>query len=222
VRKITKGNEPASFAEWCRDKPPEQNMNDRFKQLHRDERWDIIHDLSRSCAAEQYFLCCYCCGDISDGSFRMNEHVKARKTYPELSLDYGNIAASCKNRNQCDKAHGYKELPLTPFMDECETELKFYISGRVKGLTPRAEETIRVLNLGDNEINNKTLVAKRKQLSLELLYEQGLYPDDPIDDEALLNDVISDLLSPVDGKLKPFAPVVANILRGWIEGNPIC
>ena len=38
----------------------------------------------------------------------------------------------------------YNHLLLTPFMNECETEFKFKISGRVEGLTYRAIETIKV------------------------------------------------------------------------------
>lgn len=216
MRKITKGNEPASLSAWKRRRA---NNNKTYNDLGHSERQDI----RAQCTEEQFYLCAYCCARISgENHDTMNEHIQARDIFPNLSLDYANIVASCTTSNQCDDSHQNQGLPLTPLMGECETELKFYLSGRVKGLTPRAEETIRVLNLGDTAASNKTLVAKRKQLSLELLYEQGLYPDDPIDDEALLNDVISDLLSPVDGKLKPFAPVVANILRGWIEGNPIC
>jgi len=29
--------------------------------------------------------------------------------------------------------------------------------------------------------------------------------------------VIEDINQPIDGKLKPFAPVVANILRSWLS-----
>lgn len=218
MRKITKGDEPVSFTEWRQDKPPEQDMNDRFKQIHTEERWDILRDLRRSCAAEQYSLCCYCCGSISDDSFRMNEHVKARNAYPEQSLDYGNIAASCKNRNQCDKAHGDQELPLTPFMDECEIELEFYISGRVKGRTPRAEETIRVLNLGDNEANNERLITQRKAAIEALLGKDGYTADNwQLEDDDILEMMLDDLDTPENGKLEPYAPVLQRILEGWLN-----
>ncbi|MNE83150.1 hypothetical protein D3C80_1799410 [compost metagenome] len=106
---------------------------------------------------------------------------------------------------------------LTPIMIECESELKFRLSGRVEGVTHRAQETIRVLNLGDHERNNKSLVEKRKQLAHWLMLENGVDPDSPLEDDELLQCVIDDLNTPTDGKLPPFAPVVANILRGWLN-----
>ena len=80
-----------------------------------------------------------------------NEHVEARSIAPNRELDFSNIVASCNSKGQCDDAHGAQMFSLAPFMDECEAELKFKISGRVEGVTARAKETIRVLNLGDHE-----------------------------------------------------------------------
>ncbi len=76
-------------------------------------------------------------------------------TYRWLLESLGNsgyaIVASCNTPNQCGDAHKSQHLPLTPLMTECETELRFKISGRVEGLSDRAADTIRVLNLGDHE-----------------------------------------------------------------------
>jgi len=101
-------------------------------------------------------------------------------------------------------------------MEECETELRFKISGRVEGLNDRAVTTIQVLNLGDNEKNNRALIEKRKQLSNVLFLKNGIDPNDGLEDEELLEMVIDDLVKPQDGQLEPFAPVVINILRNWL------
>lgn len=106
---------------------------------------------------------------------------------------------------------------LTPLMNECETELKFKISGRVEGLTPRAIESIKVLNLGDTEQNNRSLIEKRKQLSHSVLLTNGINPDDGIDDDELIEMLVADIECPKDGKLEAYAPVVVNILRGWLS-----
>ena len=132
------------------------------------------------------------------------------------TLDFNNIVASCRTSKQCDAAHDSQVLPLTPLMDECETELKFKISGRVEGLTQRAIDTIQVLNLGDNEQNNKALIEKRKYLSESLLWSNGIDPNEGLEDDELLQSIINDLLTPQNGKLESFAPVVANILKNWI------
>ncbi|XBS68116.1 hypothetical protein ABK905_14770 [Acerihabitans sp. KWT182] len=175
-------------------------------------------ELSGNCAKEQFFICAYCCNRITGRrSDSVNEHVEARALVPARSLDYTNIVASCKTRGQCDCAHQSKDLPLTPFMDECETELKFKISGRVSGITERAKEAIQVLNLGENERSNKALIEKRKQLSDNLLWTHGLDPNEGLEDDALLQDLIDELLTPKEGKLEPFAPVVVSILKGWIS-----
>ncbi len=131
------------------------------------------------------------------------------------SLKYTNIVASCKTKGQCDASHKSQNLPLTPLMDECETEFKFKISGRVEGTTSRAQKAIGVLNLGDNERNNKALIEKRKQLSDNLLWTNGINPEEGLEDDDLLQDLVENLLIPKEGKLDPFAPVVANILKSW-------
>ena len=208
MRKINKRNqEPQSLTRFKRTRP-----NADYNDLGYQEREDI----RLSCLQEQFYLCAYCCAAIKDINDSMNEHVEARRLAPNRSLDYTNIVASCKTLNQCDKAHDSQPLPLTPFMDECETQLKFKISGRVEGLTPDAKDSIRVLNLGDTEQNNRSLIEKRKQLSHALLLTNGIDPKDGLDDDELLESVIADLLEPDNGRLEPFAPVVVNILRGWL------
>lgn len=217
MRKITKGEPPESFIDWVKRKPKDKNENQWFQALQKQEKWKVVSDLSRHNSAEQFYLCAYCCDRITgERADTVNEHVEARAVVPRRSLDHTNIVASCKTKNQCDSAHKSQVFTLTPLMDECETELKFKISGRVEGSTDRARETIQVLNLGDNEANNKSLIEKRKQLSHNLMWSNGIDPAEGLEDEELLLDVIDDLMTPKDGKLEAFAPVVANILRNWI------
>jgi hypothetical protein len=125
--------------------------------------------------------------------------------------------ASCNTPNQCGDAHESQILPLTPLMAECEIELRFKISGRVEGLTDRSTTMIQVLNLGDQEKNNRALIEKRKQLSNALLWANGINPDEGLEDEELLKMLIDELLQPQTGQLEPFAPVVINILQGWLQ-----
>ncbi|WP_293129471.1 hypothetical protein [Microcoleus sp. bin38.metabat.b11b12b14.051] len=103
-------------------------------------------------------------------------------------------------------------------MAECETELRFKISGRVEGLSDRATTTIQVLNLGDNEKNNRALIEKRKQLSNALLWKYYGDPNQGLEDDTeLLELLIKDLEQPQNGQLESFAPVVINILRSWLQ-----
>ncbi|MDV6344014.1 hypothetical protein [Nitrosomonas sp. Is37] len=208
MRKINKGREPASLIAWKRTNP----VGD-YNQLTEIERQDIRD----ACLQEQFYLCAYCCQKITgENDDCMNEHVEARHLAPNRSLDFGNIVASCTTPNQCDAAHGSQPLSLTPLMAECETELRFKISGRIEGLTDQAKETIRVLNLGDTEVNNKALIEKRKNLSESLLWKNGVDPSEGLDDDELIKAVIDDISQPQNGKLESFAPVVVNILRNWL------
>ncbi|MFJ4157330.1 TIGR02646 family protein [Pseudomonas sp. NPDC089752] len=208
MKKIAKGAEPDILTRWKAGHPGK-----RYEDLGRGER----HAIRQACTWEQHYLCAYCCQFISGNSTdTMNEHLQSRHSHNNLSLDFNNIVASCTSKGQCDDAHGHQPLSLTPIMAECEDELRFRISGRVEGTSPRAQETIRILNLGDHERNNRSLIEKRKQLSHALMVCNGLDPESPLEDDDLLTMLIDDLNLPIDGKLQPFAPVVANILRGWL------
>ena len=215
MRKVKKQAEPDSLAQFKRRHP-----NARNDALERLERHDVRQDIRQACLTEQFYLCAYCCQRITDDSNDcMNEHIEAQKSAPNRTLDYANTVSSCTTKNQCDQAHGAQYLPLTPLMDECETELKFKISGRVEGLTPEAQETIKVLNLGDSEQNNRGLIERRKQLANSLLFQNGIDPNEGLEDEELIAMVIADLEQPEAGKLEPFAPVAVNILQGWLSSN---
>lgn len=203
MRKISKqvGFEPASLSQFKR-----RNKQGNYSDLTVETRQDI----RLACTIEQFYLCAYCCKQISGSSDdTMNEHVLARKTAPHKSLNYTNIVASCTTANQCDNAHGSQTLPLTPFDVECETDLDFKLSGRVVGLTDDAQKTIGILNL-----NNKSLNEQRKIFIDTILFTYG---EDAIEDDYLINIMIDELAQLEEGKLEAFAPVVINVLRGWVR-----
>ncbi len=208
MRTISKGSEPSSLTAW-----KQQNPNGRYNQLTED----IRRTVRQHALEEQLYLCAYCCQRIEHIDACHNEHVEAQNLNPGRTLDFANIVASCNTSNQCGHAHKSQCLPLTPLMTECETELKFKISGRVEGLSDRATATIQVLNLGDHEKNNRALIEKRKQLSNVLLWTNDINPDEGLEDDELLEMLIDDLGKPQQGQLEPFAPVVINILRSWLQ-----
>jgi uncharacterized protein (TIGR02646 family) len=208
MRTISKESEPSSLTSWKRANP-----HGRYNQLTEDVRRTI----RRHTLEEQFYLCAYCCQRIQDIDDCHNEHVEAQNLNPDRTLDFTNIVASCNTSNQCGHAHKSRCLPLTPLMAECETELRFKISGRVEGLSDRATATIQVLNLGDHEKNNRALIEKRKQLSNALLLKNGVNPDEGLEDDELLKMLIDELVQPPQAQLEPFAPVVINILRSWLQ-----
>lgn len=207
--KINKGLEPSELTRWKLDNP-----SGRYDDLTHIERQAIRH----ACAKEQFYLCAYCCQEISGENYdTMNEHVEAKSLASHRSLDFNNIVASCTTKKQCDDSHDSQPLFLTPLMDECEHELRYRISGRVEGTVERARETIRVLNLGDNESNNKGLIEKRKQAFLAILMLNGLDASEGLCDEDILAVLIDDLNQVQNGKLIPFAPVISKMLQEWMK-----
>lgn len=175
--------------------------------------FNVRQDIRQQSLEEQFYLCGYCCQRIDNHMQCVNEHVEAQGINPNKTLDFDNIIASCIRPKQCDKAHKSKPLPLTPLMDECETEIIYKLSGRVKGTTERAREAIKVLNLGDHERNNKSLVEKRKQLLLTMLYTNEIDTIDILDDPELGEMLIDSISEPLDGRLDSFSPVVVNFLK---------
>lgn len=220
MRKINKKQSPELFNSWVNKKPHDLAPNQWYKKLHEEPQ--TASALRISLSEEQYYLCAYCCCQISGhNSDTMNEHVEARARAPQKALDYTNIVASCKNRNQCDSAHGSKDLPLTPLMPECETEFTFHINGRIRGLTERARTTIQSLNLGNTEKNNRALIAKRKQIIDSILYTKvGPNYKDIISEDEIIVDILIEELSHINsGRLIPFSPAIINAVKEYIKNN---
>ncbi|WP_429212637.1 hypothetical protein, partial [Aeromonas veronii] len=91
MRKIYKGQEPASLAAFKR-----QNPHARYHDLSNDEEGQAIRQQIReACTTEQFHLCAYCCQAISGTSEdTMNEHVEARDLAPKRTMDFSNLVAS--------------------------------------------------------------------------------------------------------------------------------
>ena len=111
---------------------------------------------------------------------------------------------------------GAQPLPLTPLQDACESELVYQLSGHVKGTTPQATKTIQILNL-----NHKSLIEKRKQLTHYLLWNNAMDPMDiQLSSTELLTQLVKDLTLPQQGKLEAFSPAVVNILKQYLACLP--
>ncbi len=208
MRKIDKGIEPQSLTRWKRS-----NNALRYRDLPSEESRSI----RSSCISEQYGLCAYCCQSITIDDAH-NEHVEAQDRAPNRTLDFSNIVASCQRTHQCGHGRGTQPLPLTPLMAECETELKFYLSGLVTGNTERAQVSIETLNLGHTEESNRGLVGARKQLVDALIYSQCLPPEDlQFEDEEFLSLLLEDLKLPDATRcLQPFSPVLVNVIHHFL------
>lgn len=207
---------------------------EKFRWKNPSARYqDVEHDIRvairESCAKEQFYLCAYCCQELSGGrQDTNNEHIVPQSNAPNLSLDFMNIVASCNGGSvrHCNNARGNKILELTPLMDECETEIEYLLSGEVRGTTERAYEAVDVLNLGVSYEANPKLVMLRKQVVDAVLYDVGLKNNDDtelgsddvsgLEDEDILTILTEELATykfPDNGKLPSFAPVIINVLK---------
>ncbi|MFJ2713946.1 retron system putative HNH endonuclease [Pseudomonas sp. NPDC087346] len=205
MRKIDKGTEPAVMAQWKR-----ANSTSTYQDLPPEERQTV----RTACITEQFGLCAYCCQSITVDTAH-NEHVEAQNRNRARTLDFSNIVASCQSHQHCGHARGTQLLGLTPFMAECESELRFYLSGRVIGTTDRAADSVRTLKLGDTEESNRGLIGKRKKMVDDLIFTGGLQPGE-LEDEELLGILLVDMLRPDNGLLQPFSPVLVNVLRQFL------
>lgn len=205
MRKIHKGQEPFTLEKWKRGNPGK-----RYKDLPHEHRRAI----RESCLEEQYGLCAYCCHGITIDCAH-NEHVDAQNSAPNRTLDFSNIVASCNHPKQCGSAHDSQPLPLSALMSECETELKFYVSGVVEGLTERARTTISILNLGDTRQKNLALFNARRTLIESLLFTHGIGTSElRLESEEVLLILLEELQQPdQNNRMQPFAPVLVNVLR---------
>lgn len=208
MREISKGDEPALLTAWKRANP-----HARYPAVPSEHRRAI----RTACITEQFGLCAYCCQSI-DVDTAHNEHIAAQDTAPNRTLDYLNIVASCQTPSQCGHRRGTQFLPLTPLMAECETELKFYLSGRVEGLTERAKTSISTLNLGDTLESNRGLIGKRKALVEAIIFSELLEPEGlAAEDDDLLVMLMDNLQTPDDHQcLQAFSPVLVNVLRHFL------
>ena len=98
-------------------------------------------------------LCAYCCKKINMEN-SLNEHIQPKSLYPRLSLDYGNLIASCAEKTTCGmkKDNNYDERFVSPLDEACERQFAFATDGSIYGLTPDGEYTCELLNLNSLEL----------------------------------------------------------------------
>ena len=203
MRKITKTVPPPELTQWQR-----RNRGKHYNELTEAER----RAMRQACLDEQKGLCAFCCCSTTVDNGR-NAHILSQKSFPRQSLNWNNLVASCMAVEHCGTYQRGKNIPLTPLMPECETELRFYISGKVKACTHRAQETIEALNL-----DSRVLRRKRKDALEFFVYSLEFHPVDDIPtwDEELIQAFIAECGQETDGILLPYAPVLANIVHQFL------
>lgn len=157
MRRIVKDAAPAFWLTYVKRHP-----KDCYRQLDSTvEGRSARNQLRDHLVEQQKMICCYCCGSLEKGpSSAHNEHVKPQSSYPNDSMDYGNLLASCNNGNTCGaaKCDTYDDRYfVSPLREDCEDHFSFSQDGRIRGVTEEGKRTIEVLNL-----NHRPLVERRK------------------------------------------------------------
>lgn len=162
MRKIIKSSPPP---EWESFKEKHSNCN--YDQLSSIEGGsEIRHILRKHLVAEQGNLCCYCQREIDDNQHSHNEHIKPRDRYPNSSMDYYNIVASCNDKGTCGSKKKSKYDPrkfVFPTDPDCEEHFRFLQDGRIDG-DEKGKETIELLGL-----NQYSLVKSRRTVFKQCL-----------------------------------------------------
>jgi uncharacterized protein (TIGR02646 family) len=144
--------------------------------------------------AEQYHLCAYTELNLDELQLAKLgyhiEHIKPKSKFPSLTFDYNNLVASCLDSDSlqqfalADRFGGhYKrgeydaQLFVSPLDSDCQKFFSYELTGKVKSSPSlsssdqqRAEYTIKLLNLNDNQTNqgqtnqSHNLVFKRRRI----------------------------------------------------------
>jgi len=174
MRKITKEPEPKFWSDF-KKKNPKVKYNNLDKTKGGYELRSKIHDFM---IPNQKGLCCYCCKSI-DVTNSHNEHIKPQNSYPDFSMDYHNLLASCDAKMHCDHAKGSKydeSFFVSPLDDDCENQFEYLPDGRIEGISDKGKYPVNLLNLNSYDLRQarKTLFKKcleAAKLDPKLVYE---------------------------------------------------
>lgn len=95
MRYIQKGEEPTGFSEWKEQRNEDWIPACAWDNLSTPQK-PMVHD---ALLREQGYICCYCGRRITRDTSHV-EHLKPRKTYPNLALEYTNLLASCQRERE--------------------------------------------------------------------------------------------------------------------------
>ena len=223
---IRKLGEPSDFSCW--KSLGNEDWEPSWSNL-RDDRQSNLKPkttLHQSLIDEQGYICCYC-GRRIDRTISHIEHLKPRQLYPELSLDYYNLLASCPGyleeedikalteaqapQKHCGqfKDNWYDDkLTVTPLMSDCEDYFRYTAFGEILPTNDlekkqAAQETIKRLGL------NQHALERERRKSIEAI----LLDIDSLNAEELEKLIYAYEKLDENGKFFRFCAVILYVLR---------
>lgn len=136
--------------------------------------YQAIPELVEALLDEQGYVCAYCeCRITAASDAHRVEHVKCRKRYPELQLDYHNMVACCSGNtgglSHCDRSKGDRDISFTPIDSRVADSISYENDGTIKsGNSLWDDELNHVLNLNLSIIKSnrrKTLTGVITELN---------------------------------------------------------
>ena len=173
MKYIQKNVPPISFEKY------KKTEGASFKDLY-DNQTNIKGDLKKSLIAEQGGICCYCGAQINQNN-SVIEHFKpqAKDCFPELQLEYCNLLASCSGGQcerqtnkkfplSCDAKKENRLIEVSPIDPNCESYFEYDDEGNIYGITSKAQQAIKVLNLNNAFIKNQRKAAIEAYINLPI------------------------------------------------------
>lgn len=215
MKQTTKGESPAAFEAW----KAQQNENwvPEYGLLQNPEK-QILHT---ALLAEQGYLCCYCGRQIFIDDSHI-EHFRPQRQFPQESLDYSNLHASCIRQSRpqaplhCGHAKGEKydqALAISPQDPECESRFVYTWVGGVRpaqGVDESARYMIDLLALDCPFLRNRREEALRRTFDLEFLATAST-------DELFR--LAEGFRAPIAGRMAEFCHVIARFAEQQISAN---
>lgn len=212
MRYIQKGKEPSELAHW------KALANEDWQPTYEELRGDIKNNLHDTLLEEQGYLCCYCEMEVTRSNSHI-EHFKPRTSYPELSLDYNNLLASCqREREPKDPQHcGVKKedwydekLMVSPVIADCGDFFHYTGFGEILPADDPTKQDAATVTIQKLELNLDKLTKMRReaidgilqsfnglsQSEIELLIQKFPQPD-------------------AEGKYRPFYSAIAYIIAQY-------
>jgi uncharacterized protein (TIGR02646 family) len=172
VKYIKKSEEPQSFTAW------KKLANDDWQPI-----WDNFSkpqkiDVHDSLLQEQGFICCYCGRRITRENSHI-EHLKPRKTYQNLALEYTNLLASCQRERErkeplhcgSKKDEWYDEhLMVSPLDINCSEFFRYTEDGQILATEILGKESAANTTINKLGLNIDKLQTMRSQ-AIEAIFE---------------------------------------------------
>ncbi|MEA5551562.1 retron system putative HNH endonuclease [Anabaena cylindrica UHCC 0172] len=213
MKYINKSEEPESFTAW------KELENDDWKPSWNNFSKPHKTDVHNSLLQEQGCICCYCGRLITIDSSHI-EHLQPRTTYPQLSLDYTNLLASCqkdtvpKEPLHCGKKKDKwydKKLMVSPLDINCGEFFRYTEDGQILS-TENPEKALAAQTTIDKLDLNIDKLKKMRIGAIEAILE-GL--EDLTDNER---EILLQRFSQSDGngQNEEFCAAIVYILKQYI------